>query len=51
MSYDDGTMRVTEDNLCSHVDETIDKEQTTLEHLLVEEDRAASLCGYYDEYT
>ena len=50
VAYDDGTMGVAEDNLCAHIDESVNKEQTALEHLLVEQHRTASLCGYDDEY-
>ena len=50
VTNDNGTMGVAENNLCSHVDEAVDKEQTTLEHLLVEQYRATSLCRHHNEY-
>ena len=50
VAYDDGTVGVAEDNLSAHIDETVDKEQTALEHFLVKQHRAASLRGYDDEY-
>ena len=46
MSDNNGTVGVAEDNLGSHIDELVDKEQATLKHLLVDEHRAASLGGY-----
>jgi hypothetical protein len=36
VTYDDGTVRVAENNLRTHIDEFVDKEQATLKHLLVE---------------
>ena len=50
MAHDDGTMGIAEDDLRTHVDELVDKEQTALEHLLVEEHRASGLGGYGDKY-
>ena len=37
MAYNDGMVRIAENNLGSHVNELVDKEQTTLEHLLMEQ--------------
>ena len=50
VTYDDGTVGVAEDNLSAHIDETVDEEQTALEHFLMEQYRATSLGGYDDEY-
>jgi hypothetical protein len=37
MAYNDGTVRIAENNLGTHVNELVNKEQTTLEHLLMEQ--------------
>lgn len=50
MPYDDGTVRVAENNLCTHVDKAVYEEQTALEHFLMEQHRAASLCRHHDKY-
>ena len=50
MADDNGTMRVAEDDLGTHVDKLIDEKQTTLEHLLMEEYASPCLGGYDDQY-
>ena len=50
MAYNDSTMRIAEDYLGTHIYEFVDKDQATLEHLLMEQYGAASLCGNNDEY-
>ena len=35
VSHNDGSVRITQDDLCTHVDELVDKEQTTLKHLQI----------------
>ena len=49
VTYHHGTMRVAKDNLRTHVDEFIHKEETALEHLLMEEDTTASLGSHYQQ--
>ena len=50
VTHDHSTVRIAEDNLCTHVNEFIDEEQTALKHLLMEEHAATSLSGYHDEH-
>ena len=50
VSHHHGSMRVAQDNLSSHVDELIDKEETALEHLLMEQYTASRLCCHDDEH-
>ena len=45
MAYYDCSVRVAEDDLCAHVNQFVHEEETAFEHLLVDEDRAASLSG------
>ena len=40
-----GAVGIAEDNLCAHVDELIDEEETRLEHLLMDEHHATGLGG------
>ena len=44
------TVGVAENNLCTHVDESVYEEQTALKHLLMEEYRALCLRGHHDEH-
>ena len=44
-------MRVTKDNLRSHVDQLIHKEQAALEHLLMDQHATDSLGGNHQEDT
>ena len=46
---DGGAVRVAEDDLRTHIDELVDKEETRLEHLLMDEDDAACLGGSDEE--
>ena len=48
---DIGTVRVAEDDLRAHVDEFVDEEQTTFEHLLVDEHGAFGLGCHYQNDT
>ena len=50
VAYDDGTVRVAEDDLCAHVDELVDEEQAAFEHLLVEEHGATGLRGHDEQH-
>ena len=50
VAYYGGTMWVTKDNLRTHIYELIDKEQTALEHLLVDEHRTLCLCCHNEKY-
>ena len=50
MAYNDGTVGIAEDDLCAHVDELVNEEQTALKHLLMEKHAASSLGGHDDEY-
>ena len=50
VTYHDSTMGVAENNLCTHVYQSVYEEQSTLEHLLMEQHAAASLCGHHDEH-
>ena len=43
-------MGITENDLCAHVDELIHKEQTALEHLLMDEHRASRLCSNNEKH-
>ncbi|MPN18045.1 hypothetical protein SDC9_165403 [bioreactor metagenome] len=42
-------MRITKNNLSTHINKLIHKEETTLEHLLVNQDRALSLSSHNQE--
>ena len=48
---DIGTVRVAEDDLRTHVDELVHKEQAALEHLLVDEHGAFGLGGHHQNDT
>ena len=50
VTYDDGTVGVAENNLCPHIYQSVHEEQSTLEHLLVEQHSAAALCSYHDKH-
>ena len=43
-------MRITEDDLCAHVDELIDEEESAFEHLLVNQHGTFGLCGCNKEH-
>ena len=47
---DDGAVRVAQDDLCAHVYELIDEEESAFEHLLVDEHRAFGLCADHEQY-
>ena len=49
VTYHHGTVRVAKNDLRTHIDEFIHKEETTLEHLLMEEDATASLGSHYQQ--
>ena len=49
--YDDSAMWVAEDDLCSHVDEFVNEEESAFEHLLVDEHRAFGLGSNDKEHT
>jgi len=46
---DDGTVRVAEDDLGTHVNQFVHEEETTLEHLLVDQHRATCLGGHHED--
>ena len=48
MSYHHSPMRVAKDNLRTHIDKFIRKEQTAFEHLLVNEHRALALRSHHE---
>ena len=48
MTDDNGSVGIAEDDLCAHVNQFVDKEQSTLEHLLMEEYASACLSSYND---
>lgn len=48
VTYDDGAVRVAQDNLCSHVDEAVHKEEAAFEHFLVNEHCALCLGGHHE---
>ena len=50
MSYNYCTVRVAKDYLCAHIYQFVNEEQTALEHLLMEQHRTTSLCGYHNKY-
>ena len=50
MTYDHGTMRITKNDLRAHVDEFINKEQTALEHLLMNEHATLCLCCHDEKH-
>ena len=43
MSYDYRSVRVTKDDLCTHIDELVHEEETALKHLLVDKDATLAL--------
>ena len=51
VSYDDSTVRVAEDDLGTHIDEFIDKEQTALEHLLMNQNASLALGRHHKDHT
>ena len=50
MTYHHCTVRVTENNLRTHINQFIHEEEAALEHFLMEEDAATSLCSHYEEH-
>ena len=50
MPHNHGTMRIAEDNLCTHIYQLIYEEEPTLEHLLMEKHTATSLGSHHDEH-
>ena len=46
----DSTVRIAQHYLCTHIDQTVDEEQTALEHLLMYQHRAATLRGHYEHH-
>ena len=50
MTYDYAAVRVAEYNLCAHIYELVDEEESTLEHLLVNKYRSAGLSCNHDEH-
>ena len=50
MAYHHRPVRVAEDNLCAHVNEAVHKEQTALEHLLVNEHASLALGGHHQHH-
>ena len=46
-----GTVRVAEDNLGTHVNKLVNKKETALKHLLMDEHAAAGLCSHNKGYT
>ena len=49
VSYDNGTMRIAKDDLGTHVNQLIDKEQTTLKHFLMEKNTSLCLSGNHKQ--
>ena len=49
VAHHHSTVRVAENNLCTHIDELVDEEQSALEHLLMEEHAATCLCRHNEE--
>ena len=49
-SYDVGAVWVAKNDLCAHIDEFVDEEQTAFEHLLMYEHGAFSLCRHHEHY-
>ena len=47
---DHGSMRVTKDDLSSHIDEFVHKEQTALEHLLMDQNATLALDCNHEKY-
>ena len=50
LTYHHGTMRIAEDDLCTHIYQLIYEEETALEHLLMEKHTSASLGCHYEEH-
>ena len=50
VTYDDGTVGVAENNLCTHVYQAVNEEQAALKHLLVEQHRTTGLRSYHDKH-
>ena len=50
MPYDYAAVRVAKYNLCAHIYELVDEEESTLEHLLVNKYRSARLSCNHDEH-
>jgi hypothetical protein len=50
VTHDDGSMRVAENNLRTHVYQTVDEEQAALKHLLMKQHTATSLRSHDDKY-
>ena len=50
VTNDNCTVGIAEDNLCTHVDQLVDKEQAALEHLLVEQHTAPCLSSHDNQY-
>ncbi len=46
MAYDNGPVRVAQDHLRAHVDQSVHEEQSAFKHLLVNQDAASALGGY-----
>ena len=51
MTYDNGAVRVTQNNLRSHFNELIHKEETAFEHFLMEQDRPLGLRSHHNQHT
>ena len=49
MSHDHSPVRVTENDLSAHVDELVDKEETALEHLLMDQDATSALGRHHED--
>ena len=50
VTYDYAAVRVAKYNLCAHIYELVDEEESTFEHLLVNKYRSAGLCRNHDEH-
>ena len=50
VAYNHSAMGIAKDNLSAHIDQLVDKEQSALKHLLMEQYRTACLSGYDNEY-
>ena len=51
MSDDNCTMRITKNDLCTHVNQLIDKEQTAFKHFLMNQYASFSLSSYHEHHT
>ena len=51
VSYDNCAMWITQDDLCSHVYQLVNEEQSAFKHLLMYQDASFGLCCNNQQYT